>query len=128
MLNKNQLDLEECISFYSTDNLYGTDNLYAYISAFQLLYNLDNPCGLLIMLDSDLEELFIDSNIEYEIVFDKDIKYGDDKEIINIEEGEIIGQMILTQENKRYVLDAYVGDNGCILSDGYDFFTIKYYE
>lgn len=125
-MKRNQLDLSWC-SLLKEKGCY--DMLEDYVKAFRDLYNLINPFRLVMMNDNDLDELFTDSNIKIIKTIEEDtIEYGDNDEILNKEEGDIVGYIILEQENIRFVMDVLVADSGCQLNDGYDFESLNEYH
>ena len=64
MVNRNQLDLEYYLELDEI-NYY---NFRDYLGAFVELYALNNPYGMVIMCNHDLDELFIDSGIEEKLL------------------------------------------------------------
>lgn len=103
-----------------------TEQFKYYVEYFKDKYNLNNPCGLVMMMDTDLETLLIDSGIEFQTVYSTDVEYDADNEIQNREEGDVIGYIKLFQDNLKFVLDIVVADNGCIMDEGYDFDSLKF--
>lgn len=126
MLKRNQLDLSWC-SLLNEKGDY--EMLEDHVKAFRDLYSLNNPCRLVMMNDSDLDELFVDSNIKaIKIIEEGIVKYGDNDEILNKEEGEIVGYVILEQEGMQFVMDVLAADNECQLNDGFDFESLNKYK
>lgn len=125
-MKRNQLDLSWC-SLLNEKGDY--EMLEDYVKSFRNLYSLNNPCRLVVMNDGDLDELFDDSNIKIiKMIEEGIVKYGDNDEILNKEEGELVGYIILEQENVRYVMDVLAADSGCQLNDGFDFELLNEYK
>lgn len=117
-MKNNQLDLERYIT-------YSWLSKEDYLNAFRALYNLNNPMNSVIMLDDDLDTLFNDSDIKIVNIFERDVLKNDDGEIINREVDDLIGWIVLEQNGKRYFMRTCAADNGCMLSDGCDFKTLR---
>lgn len=118
-MNNNQLDLER---YLACGWLLSEED---YLYAFRTLYDLNNPTDLVIMLDDGLNTLFKDSDIKMINIFERDVIRNDEGEIINQEDGERIGYIVLEQNGKRYYMRTCVADNGCMLSDGCNFETLR---
>lgn len=122
MVNRNQLDLEYYLELDEI-NYY---NFRDYLDAFVELYALNNPDGMVIMCNHDLDELLIDSGIEETLLhYFRTVEYGDDYEILDRNEGDILGQAYLEQDGRKYIVDVVVCYSGCKLYEGYDFKTLR---
>lgn len=122
MVNRNQLDLEYYLELDEI-NYY---NFRDYLGAFVELYALNNPDGMVIMCNHDLDELLIDSGIEETLLhYFRTVEYGDDYEILDRNEGDILGQAYLEQDDQKYIVDVVVCYSGYKLYEGYDFKTLR---
>lgn len=122
MVNRNQLDLEYYLELDEI-NYY---NFRDYLGAFVELYTLNNPEEMVIMCNHDLDELLIDSGIEETLLhYFRTVEYGDNYEILDREEGDVLGQAYLEQDNQKYIVDVVVCYSGYKLYEGYDFKTLR---
>ena len=120
MIKRNQLELDSLLGANGTS--YYTD----YVKAFVELYMINNPTGLVFMMDGDLEELFDDSCIkEVKSHYFRTVEYGDDYEILDRKAGDVLGQAYLEQDGRKYIVDVVVCYSGCKLYEGYDFKTLR---
>lgn len=78
------------------------------------------------MCNHDLDELLIDSGIEETLLhYFRTVEYGDDYEILDRNEGDVLGQAYLEQDNQKYIVDVVVSYSGYKLYEGYDFKTLR---
>lgn len=123
MIKRNQLELDSLLGANGTS--YYTD----YAQAFVELYMINNPTGLVFMMDGDLEELFDDSYIkEIESHYFGNVEFDDNGEIVNKKPDDIIGEAILEQDGKKYLVNLVCEYNGCIYDEGYDLESLRIYD
>ena len=92
--------------------------------------NLCIPQNHSICLDSDLEELFNKSDINYEIQDSIDYCWDEDYNLVNkdgkpIQEEDFLGNIILKQGKYLYKAILYAAYNGFCLDETIDFSTLE---